>query len=173
MRIDNCEFRIINNVGKILLKFLELLSQNIIDNLENKMKIYFSASIAGGRKYLDTYKRIVVHLKNNGHNVLSEHIIQDDIFDHEEKWAPKNVFEQDMKWLNECEVVIAEVSNPSLGVGYEICYALTKGLKVLCAYEAGLFISKMITGNTSETLELFEYRNEEELLQRIDEFLPE
>jgi 2'-deoxynucleoside 5'-phosphate N-hydrolase len=135
------------------------------------MKIYFSASIAGGRKYLSIYKKIVAHLKDNGHDVLSEHIIRDDIFSEEERWAPKNVFEQDIKWLDECEVVIAEVSNPSLGVGYEICYALTKGLKVLCAYESGLFISKMITGNTSERLELFEYRGLEELLEKIDQFL--
>jgi len=135
------------------------------------MKIYFSASIAGGRKYLSIYKKIVAHLKNNGHEVLSEHIIREDIFSDEEKWAPKNVFEQDIKWLDESDVVVAEVSNPSLGVGYEICYALNKGLKVLCAYEVGLFISKMITGNTAETLELFEYQDEVELLGKIDQYL--
>ncbi len=135
------------------------------------MKIYFSASIAGGRKYLSIYKKIVAHLKDQGHSVLSEHIIRDDIFSNEEKWAPKNVFEQDIKWLDESDVVVAEVSNPSLGVGYEICYALNKGLKILCAYETGLFISKMITGNTSKTLELFEYQGADELLGKIDEFL--
>ncbi|MBC8184356.1 nucleoside 2-deoxyribosyltransferase [candidate division KSB1 bacterium] len=135
------------------------------------MKIYFSASIAGGRKYLSVYKKIVAHLKDNGHKVLSEHIVRDDIFNDEEKWAPKNVFEQDIKWLDESDVVIAEISNPSLGVGYEICYALTKGLKVLCAYESDLFISKMITGNTSETLQLFEYGEVDKLLEKIDEFL--
>jgi len=135
------------------------------------MKIYFSASIAGGRKYLSIYKKIVAHLKTNGHVVLSEHIIRDDIFSDDEKWSPRNVFEQDIQWLDESDVVIAEVSNPSLGVGYEICYALTKGLKVLCAFESGLFISKMITGNTAETLELFEYQNVYELLEKIDQNL--
>ena len=135
------------------------------------MKIYFSASIAGGRKYLSIYKKIVTHLKELGHEVLSEHIIRDDIFSDEERWAPRVVFEQDIKWLDECDVVIAEVSNPSLGVGYEICYALNKGLKVLCAYEAGLFISKMITGNTSENLTLFEYQEARELFEKIDQFL--
>ena len=135
------------------------------------MKIYFSASIAGGRKYLSLYKKIVAYLKENGQEVLSEHIIREDIFSDEQKWAPKNVFEQDIKWLNECDAVIAEVSNPSLGVGYEICYALEQGLKVLCVYEAGLFISKMITGNTSATLTLFEYRKIDELFEKIGQFL--
>ncbi len=135
------------------------------------MKIYFSASIAGGRKYLAIYKKIVTYLKELGHEVLSEHIIRDDIFSDEERWAPRKVFEQDIKWLDECDVVIAEVSNPSLGVGYEICYALKKGLKVFCAYESGLFISKMITGNTSENLTLFEYQEARELFEKIDQFL--
>ncbi len=135
------------------------------------MKIYFSASIAGGRKYLSIYKKIVAYLKELGHEVLSEHIIREDIFSDEERWAPRTVFEQDIKWLDECDVVIAEVSNPSLGVGYEICYALIKGLKVLCAYESGLFISKMITGNSSENLKLFEYSEVDELFEKIDQFL--
>ena len=135
------------------------------------MKIYFSASIAGGRKYLAIYKKIVTYLKELGHEVLSEHIIRDDLFSDEERWAPRKVFEQDIKWLDECDVVIAEVSNPSLGVGYEICYALKKGLKVFCAYESGLFISKMITGNTSENLTLFEYQEARELFEKIDQFL--
>lgn len=135
------------------------------------MKIYFSASIAGGRKYLPVYKQIVAYLKDQGHEVLSEHIIRDDIFTDKEKRAPRKVFEQDIKWLDECDVVIAEVSNPSLGVGYEICYALTNGLRVLCVYETGLFVSKMITGNTGETLELFEYGELDMLLERISVFL--
>ena len=135
------------------------------------MKIYFSASIAGGRKYLDIYKKIVDFLKEKGHVVLSEHIIRDDIFSHEEKWAPKKVFQQDIQWLDECDVVIAEVSNPSLGVGYEICYGLQIGKKVLCAYQKGLFISKMITGNTAENLTLFEYAELGELFGMVERFL--
>ena len=137
------------------------------------MKIYFSASIAGGRAYLAIYKKMVAHLKAAGHHVLSEHIIRDDIFSDEEKWAPKKVFEQDIQWLDECDVVIAEVSNPSLGVGYEICYGLHIGKKVLCVYQKGLFISKMITGNTAENLILFEYAELGELFEMIERFLEE
>ena len=98
-------------------------------------------------------------------------LIFDVIFKHKEKWAPKNVFEQDSQWLDECDIVIAEVSNPSLGVGYEICYALTIGKKVLCVYQKGLFISKMITGNTAKNLTLFEYSEVGELLEKVERFL--
>ena len=80
------------------------------------MKIYFSASIAGGRKYLDIYKKLVAFMKEKGHVVLSEHIIRDNIFGHEEKWAPKNVFEQDIQWLDKCDIVIAVQSFAGCGL---------------------------------------------------------
>lgn len=114
---------------------------------------------------------MVEHLKAAGHQVLSEHIISDDILGDEERWAPRRVFQQDIVWLDECDVVIAEVSNPSLGVGYEICYALDKGLNVLCLYQQGLKISKMITGNSLKNIFVSEYKNEIELFEIIDKFL--
>jgi len=135
------------------------------------MKIYFSASISGGRKYLDIYKKIVAHLKQKEHEVLTEHIIVDHIFDLEKQWSPEEIFERDIQWLQECDVVIAEVSNPSLGVGYEICYALEHQIPTLCIFQSEIFVSRMIVGNTSCDLTLFEYRDEESLFQKINYFL--
>jgi nucleoside 2-deoxyribosyltransferase len=135
------------------------------------VNIYFSGSIAGGRKYLDIYKKIVAYLKEKGHEVLTEHIIVDNIFDFESQWSPQEIYERDIKFLNQCDVVIAEVSNPSLGVGYEICYALEHQIPTLCIYQPGVFISRMIVGNTSSDLTLFEYKDEKLLFQKVDEFL--
>jgi nucleoside 2-deoxyribosyltransferase len=135
------------------------------------MKIYFSASISGGRKYLEIYKKIVAHLKQKEHEVLTEHIIVDHIFDLEKQWSPEEIFERDIQWLQECDVVIAEVSNPSLGVGYEICYALEHQIPTLCIFQSEIFVSRMIVGNTSCDLTLFEYRDEESLFQKINYFL--
>lgn len=135
------------------------------------MKIYFSGSIAGGRKYLETYKNIVAYLKKQGHQVLTEHIIIDNIFDFENKLKPQEIYERDIRLLNECDVVIAEVSNPSLGVGYEICCALEHNIPTLCIYQPAIYISRMILGNTSRYLTFVEYHNEESLNQKIDEFL--
>ena len=135
------------------------------------MKIYFSGSIAGGRKYLDFYKKIVAYLKKEGHQVLTEHIIVDNIFDYESQWSPQEIFERDTRFLNQCDVVIAEVSTPSLGVGYEICHALEHQIPTLCIYQPGIFVSRMITGNTSANLTLFECRDEKQLFQKLEEFL--
>lgn len=135
------------------------------------MKIYFSGSIAGGRKYLDIYKKIVAHLKQQGHEVLSEHIVIDNIFEFENKLQPAEIFERDIRMLDECDVVIAEVSNPSLGVGYEICYALEHQIPTLALFQAEIFISRMILGNTSPHLTLYEYQNEKSLIAQLDNFL--
>lgn len=135
------------------------------------MKIYFSASISGGRKYLNIYKRIVTYLKDKGHEVLTEHIIVDNIFDFEKEWSPKEIFERDISWLNACDLVMAEVSNPSLGVGYEVCYALEHQIPTFCIYQPDIFVSRMIMGNTSPHLSLFEYQDEKSLFQKLDEFL--
>lgn len=135
------------------------------------MKIYFSASISGGRGYLDIYKKIVAFLKKQHHAVLTEHIIVDNIFEFENTWSPREIFERDIKWLDESDVVIAEVSNPSLGVGYEICYALEHRIPTLCLYQPGIFVSRMIIGNTSPYLSLYEYPDENRLYEKVDDFI--
>ena len=135
------------------------------------MKIYFSGSIAGGRKYLDIYKKIVAYLKEKGHQVLTDHIIIDNILEFENQLKPEEIFQRDIDWLNGCDVVIAEVSNPSLGVGYEICHALERKIPTLCIYQPGIFVSRMIVGNTSPGLTLFEYQDEDSLFQKLEEFL--
>lgn len=135
------------------------------------MKIYFSGSIAGGRKYLDIYKKIVAHLKQQGHEVLSEHIVIDNIFEFENKLQPAEIFERDIHMLNECDVVIAEVSNPSLGVGYEICYALEHQIPTLGLFQPGIFVSRMILGNTSPYLTLSDYNNEKAVVEQMETFL--
>lgn len=135
------------------------------------MRIYFSASISGGRKYLDFYKTIVAYLKTQGHQVLTEHIVIDNIFDFENQLSPQEIFERDIQWLDDCDLVVAEVSTPSLGVGYEVCYALEHGIPTLCLYQPDIFVSRMILGNTSPAIILSQYRDEKELFEKLDAFL--
>jgi len=135
------------------------------------MKIYFSASISGGRRYLNVHKKIVAYLISKSHNVLTEHIVSDKIFELEKKLTPNAVYQRDIEFLNQCDVVIAEISNPSLGVGYEICHAQQLKKSTLCLYQKDLRISWMILGNTSPFLQVAEYETPETLFLHIDEFL--
>ncbi|MCP5106965.1 MAG: deoxyribonucleoside 5'-monophosphate N-glycosidase [bacterium] len=126
------------------------------------MKIYFSGSISGGRKHLGTYQQIVAHLKSEGHQVLTEHVAHPDVLDKEKEHTAEQIYTRDIQWIAECDCIIAEVSNPSLGVGYEVCHALEMYKPVLCIHKKGVFMSRMITGNNSEVLLVKEYENEDD-----------
>ena len=128
------------------------------------MKIYFAASISGGRKYEKTYQFIVDFLKKQGHTILTEHIAYPSVFEEEKHISPEKVYSRDLDWLSESEIVIAEVSNPSLGVGYEIAKALEMKKPVFCVYHSGIFLTKMITGNKDPLLTVKEYSSRTELL---------
>ncbi len=135
------------------------------------MKIYFSGSIRGGRDRADIYADIVAYLQQKGCEIPSAHIAHPDVMKLEETSLDEEVFVRDIGWIEESEVVIAEVSTPSLGVGYEICYALQLGKPVLCLYHQDLAISKMIKGNTSPTIKVRPYSDRIEMMKIIDEFL--
>jgi nucleoside 2-deoxyribosyltransferase len=135
------------------------------------MKIYFSGSIAGGRNDLETYQKIVAYLKSKEHRVLTEHVVQLDVLELEKKLTPGQIYTRDIEWIKECDCVTAEVSNPSLGVGYEICYALRIDKPVLCLYRKGIFLTRMLLGNTSDGLVVREYEKDSEWKEIIDSFL--
>ena len=135
------------------------------------MNIYFSCSLTGGRDDEAVYGAIVAHLLGRGHEVPTAHLADPEVMDLERVVQPADVYARDVGWIRACDAVIAEVSTPSHGVGYEIAYALGMGKPVLCCYRRGARVSKMITGNTSPGLEVFPYGAPAEALSAIDAFL--
>lgn len=137
------------------------------------MNIYFSCSLTGGRTDEAVYAAIVAHLLGRGHDVPTAHLADPKVMDLEKIVEPAEIYARDTAWIEACDAVIAEVSTPSHGVGYEIAYALGLGKPVLCCFRRGAPVSKMITGNASPGLELLEYAAAHEALAAIDEFLDE
>ena len=135
------------------------------------MKIYFSGSISGGREHAAVYQHLVGHLQTLGHEVLSAHVADPEVLEREKDTPPRLVFERDVAWVHECDVMIAEVSTPSLGVGYEYGLAVQLGKPVLCVYRLGLRLSKMITGNPAPNLKVAVYTTEAELDRITQSFL--
>jgi nucleoside 2-deoxyribosyltransferase len=135
------------------------------------MKIYFSGSISGGREHEAIYQHVVGHLQAQGHHVLSAHVADPLVLEREKDLPPREVFERDSSWVKECEAMIAEVSTPSLGVGYEYGLAVQLGKPVLCVYRSGLRMSKMITGNPAPNLTVMTYSILAELDAAVDTFL--
>ena len=67
------------------------------------------------------------------------------------------IYVRDVEWLREADVVIAEVTTPSLGVGYEVARAAVMGKPVVGLFrpEAGRRLSAMIRGNPA--VQVLEY----------------
>ena len=112
------------------------------------MKIYFAGSIRGGRDEENMYFKIIDCLSGFG-EVLTEHVGDKNVQKNEEKHSDSYIFERDVSWLKSSDVMVADVTVPSLGVGYEIGLAETLDIPVLCLYNPKnkKTLSAMITGN--------------------------
>jgi len=135
------------------------------------MNIYFSCSITGGREDQAVYRTIVDSLLKDGHTVPTAVLADEDVISYENSISADEIYRRDIEWLDECDVVIAEISTPSHGVGYEIAYALLNNKPVLCGYQSGRKISKMLEGNNHPLIKIIPYHHVDELLAGIDDFL--
>ncbi len=137
------------------------------------MKIYFAGSIRGGREYKQIYFQIIKYLEKYG-QVLTEHIGNKHLSELGEKdLSDKLIYERDISWIQEADIIIAEVSTPSLGVGYELRVAEELNKKILCLFKSknGKRLSAMIAGN--KKLRIIYYKNLKEAIQYIDNFFKE
>lgn len=135
------------------------------------MDLYFSCSLTGGRQDQPAYAALVGTLQARGHTVFTAHLAQPASLAEEATLDPRVVYTRDVRWLDEAQAVIAEVSTPSHGVGYEIAYALLKGKPVLALYRAGARVSKMLLGNDQPGMTVRAYGDEPEALAVVGEFL--
>jgi 2'-deoxynucleoside 5'-phosphate N-hydrolase len=108
--------------------------------------LYFAAAIRGSRTDVGIYARMIDELRSVGH-VLTEHVVSPEKTEH--SLSDKKIYLRDMSWLDASEAVIAEVSQPSIGVGYELGRAQFLGKPVLCLYRTGSAteLSAMVSGN--------------------------
>ena len=136
-----------------------------ISQKNNSMNIYFACAIVGGRRDEEIYQKIVAQLRKDGHRVLTERLVNEDIIQLENTVKPNEVYKRDTNWILESDILIAEVSTPSHGVGYEIGFALMHSIPVICLYQEGIPVSKMILGNRDPNLSIFAYQNIDEALE--------
>lgn len=135
------------------------------------MNIYFSCSLTGGRADEEIYGALVDDMLAAGHEVPTAHLARPEVMAVERVVEPAEVYQRDMEWIDGCDAVVAEVTTPSHGVGYEIAVALNLGKPVLCCHRRGRSISKMISGNDSSGLQIRDYGEIEEALAVVQAFL--
>ena len=133
------------------------------------MKIYFAASIRSGRDDGATYLEIAGQLREYG-EVLTEHVGDAGLSAAGEHTGNRKIHDRDLEWLKRSDCMVAEVTTPSLGVGYEIGKATEWGKPILCLYRptAGRSLSAMISGCAAVTLR--EYDDTVELAEILARF---
>jgi len=133
------------------------------------MKIYFAGAVRGGRDDTELYSQIINYLTTFG-EVLTEHLGKKELSVGGENLSDKEIHDRDVEWLQSANVMVAEVSIASLGVGYEVSRAVNENKKILCLFRSqdGKKLSAMIAG--CPKIINREYSNFEEAKAAIDEF---
>jgi nucleoside 2-deoxyribosyltransferase len=133
------------------------------------MKIYLALPVVTAREAALPYGEILAELRAQGHTVLTQHLL-DPIPLSQERALPRPfIFQRDLRWLEEADLFVAEVSLPSTGVGYEICQALHWGKPMVCLAQKSRFVSAMVEGNPA--INLIRYGSNEEVRQRLQTWL--
>jgi len=135
------------------------------------MNIYFACSITGGRDDEPIYQQIVTTLLSDGHTVPTALLAGSNVLELEVIVDPVEIYTRDTHWIDGCDLLVAEVSTPSHGVGYEIGYALHQSKPVLCLHQEGTTVSKMITGNRDTNLTVLTYRDHVDVATQLRSYL--
>ena len=140
------------------------------------MKVYFGCSISGGRDSAHLYENIVEAIKSSGAELLSELFASKSVDSTKgisvaEGMSKQEIWEWDLNWVRSADIVIAEVTQPSLGVGYEIAKAEEWKKPILCLFHkpSGKRLSAMIEG--SKYTKTVYYTDEEEAKKAVLEFI--
>ena len=100
-------------------------------------KVFFSCSMSGGygRLAQAELRKIPDIIEALGMVVISTHQTDENFVENESTLTEKRIHDRDYQWLQDADLVIAEITNPSLGVGAEIVDAVHLGIPVLCVYK--------------------------------------
>ncbi|RCV65324.1 Nucleoside 2-deoxyribosyltransferase [Methanophagales archaeon] len=136
-------------------------------------KVFFSCSMRGGfgRVAQEELRKIPDIIEEQGMVVISRHQTSERFMESESRLTEKAIHDRDYGWLNDADMVIAEITNPSLGVGAEIADAVNLAIPVLCVYrkEYERQISAYIRGKAGVVC--MAYTTDEELKDVILDFI--
>lgn len=141
------------------------------------MVIYLACTVRGDRGAVAIARAVADSLECLGHTVLTRHLLDDGIESAESALTERAVFERDMQWLAAADVLIAEASGSSYGVGFEVGYVLGRsdvtGQRVLLLYDTSRrsAVSRLISGNVHPNCTTYPYRGAEDLLRFVRTFV--
>ena len=134
------------------------------------MKIYISGSIYGGTQKIETYQKLIPALEKYG-EVLDKQIADSNTIENEKNQKDEDIFQDLEQKIMMADIIFAEVTIQSLGVGYELGFADKIGKKIIAIYDETYTkkVSTMIRGN--KRIKLIPYKNIEEIINNLEELL--
>ena len=137
------------------------------------MRIYLACTVRGDRGAVAGLRTLVASLERSGHTVLTKHLLEDDVEGAESALTERAVYDRDIAWLEACDVLIADGSGSSFGVGFEVGYVLGRSdrtdQRVVLLYRADRRdqISRLIVGNAHPRCETLSYEDGSDLARLV------
>lgn len=134
------------------------------------MKIYISGSIYGGTEKIETYQKLIPALEKYG-EVLDKQIADPNTIANEAFQSDEDIYLDLEKKLMSADLIFAEVTIPSLGVGFELGFADKLGKKIIAIYDEIYTpkVSTMIRGN--KRIKLIPYKDISEIINTLDSLI--
>lgn len=133
------------------------------------MRIYLACTVRGDRGTLGTARHIHDCLVGLGHEVLTAHLLDDDVDTAESRLGDRDVFLRDLAWVEAADAIVAEASGSSYGVGFEVGYTMGRaaetGQRVFVLYDASRRgrISRLISGLSDRRAQVLAYESPDEI----------
>jgi hypothetical protein len=133
------------------------------------MRIYLACTVRGDRGTVSAARHIHDCLVRLGHEVLTGHLLEDDVDTAESQLRDTEVFSRDLAWLESAGAIVAEASGSSYGVGFEVGYLLGRaaqtGQRVVLLYDASRRgkVSRLISGLSDPRARVLGYESPEEI----------
>jgi len=128
------------------------------------LKVYLSVPMVAFRA-LSRAKAMAQAIEDSGNMVTSPWVLGQI----EGSASRVNVFERDRMGSEECDVLVADVTEPSIGVGMEIMAAYKAGRKIIVVAKKGGVTSRML--EHMDRKETLEYERESEVYQGLRQLL--
>jgi nucleoside 2-deoxyribosyltransferase len=141
------------------------------------MNIYLACTVRGDRGGTAAARAIGERLQALGHRVLTTHLLDDGVDETEAQLSEQEVFRRDLAWLDGCDVLVAEASGSSYGVGFEVGYVLGRarqtGQRVVLLYDRARQpqISRLVSGNCDSFCTTRGYASVQEAVELVTALL--
>ena len=128
------------------------------------MKVYLSVPMIANRS-LSRASLLAKAIEDSGNEITSPWVLGP----LERPASAVNVFERDRVGSETCDVLVADVTEPSIGVGMEIMAAHKAGRRIVIVMKKGRITSRML--QQMDGKEILEYENESELYPGLKRLL--